>query len=77
MTTRASSCGSTCRRMLTTVVPEPKNTVSPGSIISAAAAAMALSSVTVVSNALRLRRFHVKPAVVVQQVRPAAVASAS
>ena len=51
MTTRASSSGSTCRRMFTTVVPEPKNTVSCGSIISAAAAAIASFSAAFVTMA--------------------------
>jgi hypothetical protein len=38
---------------------------------------MALSSVTVVSNALRLRRFQVNPTAADLQARAAAVASAS
>jgi len=42
-----------------------------------AAAAMALSSVTVVSNALRLRRFQARPAVAASRPRPATAASAS
>jgi Cu+-exporting ATPase len=42
-----------------------------------AAAAMAASSVTVVSNALRLRRFRATQAIAAPRSRPAAVASAS
>jgi len=42
-----------------------------------AAAAMAASSVTVVSNALRLRRFRVAPAAPASQQRQAAIASVS
>ena len=38
-----------------------------------AAAAMALSSVTVVSNALRLRRFHVPRTLVERRPRPIAI----